>query len=255
MKGRLVTPAELTPRDRSGMFALCARHFAGVTPASFGADLAEKNHVLLLEEADGTLSGFSTLHYYAARHRGAPIRVVYSGDTIVDPAAWGRSVLSAAWIGAVRRMHHAAEDEPLWWLLLVSGFRTYRVLPLYWPAVHPRFDGAAAETHRPLRNRLATARFGGAYDPETGIARLPHPMVLRPSLLEIPPARRADPHVRHFLERNPGHTEGDELVCLTELAYHNLTSAGRRIWSAGEDALVPAAPSPASSTRARERAS
>ena len=38
-----------------------------------------------------------------------------------------------------------------------------------------------------------------------------------------------DPHVAFFLKRNPGHGDGDELVCLTELSDDNLTRAGRRM--------------------------
>ena len=218
------------------MYALCARHFVGVTRDSFRADLAGKNWVLLLEE-NGALAGFSTLRYYAARHRGSAIRVVYSGDTIVDPRAWGRSVLSAAWIGAVRRLHREHANERLWWLLLVSGFRTYRFLPLFWREFHPRFDGELRTAARALRDALAAERLGSSFRAREGIARLPHPMVLRPALRRIPPERLSDPHVAFFLERNPGHAAGDELVCLTEISPDNLTPAGRRTWEAGEYAL------------------
>jgi hypothetical protein len=31
------------------------------------------------------------------------------------------------------------------------------------------------------------------------------------------------------MERNPGHADGDELVCLAELSDANLTAAGRRM--------------------------
>ncbi len=218
------------------MYSLCARHFVGLTRDSFRADLAGKNWVLLLEE-NGELAGFSTLHYYAARHRGSPIRVVYSGDTIVDPGAWGRSVLSAAWIGAVRRLHRPHASERLWWLLLVSGFRTYRFLPLFWREFYPRFDAGFPAASRRLRDALAVERLGASYLSREGVARLPRPMVLRPALRRIPPARVADPHVAFFLEHNPGHAAGDELVCLTEISPDNLTSAGRRTWEAGECAL------------------
>jgi hypothetical protein len=50
---------------------------------------------------------------------------------------------------------------------------------------------------------------------------------------ELPSGRLADPHIAFFLERNPGWKEGDELVCLTEIAEENLTRAGRRMWHAG----------------------
>jgi hypothetical protein len=44
----------------------------------------------------------------------------------------------------------------------------------------------------------------------------------------------ADAHVQYFLQRNPGHAEGDELACLTELDDANLNAAGRRMVRAGQ---------------------
>jgi hypothetical protein len=48
-------------------------------------------------------------------------------------------------------------------------------------------------------------------------------------LANVPAARLDDPYVAFFTERNTGHAEGDELVCVTELAPENLTAAGRRM--------------------------
>jgi hypothetical protein len=55
------------------------------------------------------------------------------------------------------------------------------------------------------------------------------PQVLRAELQQIPDGRGDDPHIRFFLQRNPGHGHGDELVCLCELSHDNLTAAGRRM--------------------------
>ncbi|MDJ0694121.1 hypothetical protein [Mastigocoleus sp. MO_188.B34] len=41
-----------------------------------------------------------------------------------------------------------------------------------------------------------------------------------------------DPHIEFFDRMNPGHLNGDELVCLTEISETNLTPAGKRMWFA-----------------------
>jgi hypothetical protein len=38
-----------------------------------------------------------------------------------------------------------------------------------------------------------------------------------------------DPHVAFFAEHNPGHANGDELVCLTQIHPDNFTAAGHRM--------------------------
>jgi hypothetical protein len=239
VKGHLIARTDLTEAEEHAMRSLCARYFEGVNTEGFHADLEEKNWVLLLKDGDGALAGFTTLHLYETHHRGSPIHVVYSGDTIVEKGARGRSVLSAAWIGAVRRLHRDRPSQPLWWLLLVSGFRTFRFLPTFWRRFLPHPEQIASPEERELLDTLALDRLGERFDPERGVARLPHPMVLPPSDRVIPPKRLADPHVAFFLERNPGHVRGEELVCLTEISPDNLTPTGRRMWDAGEDALAP----------------
>ena len=66
------------------------------------------------------------------------------------------------------------------------------------------------------------------------MVRFPEPQRLRGDLAGIPPGRRKSPHVDYFARRNPGHADGDELVCLTELSDDNLTPAGRRMVARGE---------------------
>lgn len=230
MRGRLVRRENLSEGERQAMLALLAAHFRGVTPERFAADLAEKDWVLLLEE-DDCLLGFSTLLLYeSAPPDTEPVTVVYSGDTIVERSAWGTAALPRCWIAAVRALRERYPRGRLWWLLLTSGFRTYRFLPVFWRDFWPRHD---APVRPPLLDFLARERFGPLYDPALGIVRFPEPQVLTGGLDEIPEGRLLDPHVAFFLEKNPGWVKGDEMVCLTEIAEENLTPAGRRMWRGG----------------------
>ncbi|HEV2854593.1 MAG TPA: hypothetical protein VHC97_17490 [Thermoanaerobaculia bacterium] len=233
MRGRLVAREHLTEVEREAMLALLATHFRGVTPERFAADLGEKNWVLLLEDEAG-LRGFSTLQIYETPDpRGKPITVVYSGDTIVERGAWATAALPKSWIAAVRALRERHPQGPIYWLLLTSGYRTYRFLPVFWREFWPRHGAATPKDVLKLTDLLADQRFGPLYLKEKGIVRFPEPQVLREGLDEIPTGRLADPHVAFFLERNSGWVQGDELVCLTEIAEGNLTPAGRRMWREG----------------------
>ncbi len=239
MKGRLVRTRDLDRDDRGAMFDLFARCFEGARRTSFEADLEEKNQVLLLEDAGG-LQGFSTLLFYRAEDRGETLNVVYSGDTIVAPEAWGSSVLASAWIAAVKRLHRRRPAARLVWLLIASGYRTYRFLPVFWREFFPRHDRPTPSGVADLLTRLAGERFGDAFDPRTGIVRFAEAQVLASELRGIPAERLRNPHVAFFDRANPGHPRGDELVCLTELADSNLTPAGRRMVDRGEASLETA---------------
>ena len=226
----LISRGELGSTEAGAMYDLLTRHFVGVDRAGFEKDLGEKNWVLLIWKA-AQLVGFSTLHVYEARDEGTTLSVVYSGDTIVAREAWGTPELARAWIGAVKSLRASAPEQKWYWLLLSSGFRTYRFLPVFWKNFCPRYDAAAPPDMARLLMRLAAARFGRRFDPGTGLVRLEHPQLLRPELSGIPAGRMKDPHIAFFAAQNPRFEAGDELVCLTELSEENLTRAGRRIAS------------------------
>ena len=194
----------------------------------FHRDLDEKDWVLRIVR-DGTLVGFSTLQAYGTTHAGRAINVIYSGDTVVSPEAWGSPVLARGWIALVRAIQASRPAEPWYWLLLSSGFRTYRFLPVFWREFWPRHDAEPDDETRGMMATLARTRFDGCYDERAGVVRFPRPQRLRAHLAGIPEGRGNDPHVRFFLERNPGHDAGDELVCLTALTDANLTAAGVRM--------------------------
>lgn len=240
MISRLVARADLSAETRSAMLRVHAGQFEPERPEVFDADLEAKNWVLLMEDDAGRVKGFTTLLHYRTTHHGRPIQVVYSGDTAVDPSAAGTSVLWRAWLGAVNRLRDA-DPSPLYWLLIVSGFRTYRFMSLFWKQFHPRRDTPMPDPVRELRDALARERFGPRYDAATGVVRLPVPQVLRADLREIPARALLDADVAFFARADPGHARGDELVCLTEIRRDNLTPAGRRMWEAGERRFAPPA--------------
>ncbi|HTI71270.1 MAG TPA: hypothetical protein VMF06_14970 [Candidatus Limnocylindria bacterium] len=225
----IVPRAALSLTHREAMYHLLDGHFDGVTPGQFAADLAEKDIVLLLNRKD-RLVGFSTLLSYSTPFEGESIQVIYSGDTLVAPDAWGSTALPRAWLAGVEALRTTLPPGRCFWMLLTSGFRTYRFLPVFWREFHPCFDSVPSPGILRLTERLASEQFGAQFDQRAGIVRFVRPQRLRLGLEKIPPGREKDPHIAYFLARNPGHPEGDELVCLTELSPENLTAAGRRMF-------------------------
>lgn len=203
-------------------------HYCETSPAIFRADLAAKHDVLLLWHA-GALVGFTTWRLDACMHEGRVIRVLYSGDTVVHRAHWGQQALAFAWI---RRMGELAREgaAPLYWLLLVKGHRTYKYLSVFALRFFPHWQQAEPELET-LAAHLARTRFGDEYLPGAGIVRFASPRgQLRPEIALPSAAECAKAATRHFLARNPGYAQGDELVCLCELAAHNMRPLARRLF-------------------------
>ncbi|MBV9492676.1 MAG: hypothetical protein JOZ54_00390 [Acidobacteria bacterium] len=221
--GAVVLRRDLSARDRDEMFALFAAYFSGTARAVFERDLEEKEWVIVLRDARGAIDGFSTLMRF--EHDGRDI--FFSGDTIVAEERRGTPELSRLWVNHVRAAAQRTDGE-VYWFLISSGYRTYRFLPVFFREFHPRFDHRSSELAS-LLDGVAVRRFGDAYDRATGIVRLATPSPLRAAFADAGERAAHDPHVRFFLEANPGHARGDELACIVRVAEDNLTPAGARM--------------------------
>jgi hypothetical protein len=215
------------------MYELFCSQFENVPREQFYADLDEKNWVMLLQD-DGKVVGFSTLDVYETTINDQQMTLVYSGDTAVDRETWSDSALSYHLMGAFGWLRHHYSCDHLYWFLLVSGYRTYRLLPVFSDVFYPRYDRATPADVQALMDGMAAQRFGANYDPASGIVRLENPSILREGYRGIPENRLSDPDIAFFAERNPGHLQGDELVCFCELAEDKLTRIGKRLWRKGQ---------------------
>lgn len=233
MKGDIVRRSMVDKDTRAEMYELFCQQFSGVSFDVFSDDLDEKNWVLLLHSDAGVLCGFSSMHIYDVRVADEDIAVVYSGDTVVNSETWNDSALSYYWMGAIDYLRRLYRKDCLYWFLMVSGYRTYRFLPVYSASFYPRYDDATPDEIQLIMDSVASARFGSNYSRDSGLVRLSSPAVLKDGYRGIPENRLADPHVAFFAQRNPNHEQGDELVCFAVLTEDKLTRLGRRMWTKG----------------------
>lgn len=229
--------------DQRQMFTLLQTHFQGVSWAGFQRDLQAKNWVILLK-AGPELKGFTTLAFYSVDWQEQTLSIVYSGDTITDPSIWSSPALAKAWVKTIQTLHqnqsaNKNENKKLYWLLISSGYRTYRFLSIFAKEFYPHYTGLFTTYLKPLAQHLAQQKFQENYNLHTNIVRFRQPQILVPSLQQIPPEKLNDRHVDFFVRANPGHSNGDELVCLAEVSENNLTKAGQRIWQGGYPLHIP----------------
>jgi hypothetical protein len=210
------------------LFALQSAVYDGVDPVRFLEDLREKHWVLLLRDGPGgEVVGFSTQRTLTAVVQGVRLRALFSGDTVIDPAFWGEQVLVRTFCRLVGQLQ-ALDDLPLYWFLISKGHRTYLYLPTFFLEFWPRYDRATPSFEAELIRALAESRYSGEFDAGRGVIRPRGPHDRLKDELDGSEARRHNPHVAFFLERNPGHREGDELVCVADLGLDNLRPIVKR---------------------------
>lgn len=234
LKGTIVRREALTESQRAQMLALMQLCYAGVSAERFAKDLAEKQYVILLSvRRTAELVGFSTLRVAEDMLGGRPVEVAFSGDTVIHPDWWGQKELQVQFARFMfsRKLRHPL--RPVLWLLLSGGYKTYLLAVNNFPRTLPRHDWEAPPERTAFLQSLASRWFGAQYDAARGTLRFAgtHYRV-RDGIAPIDRAARAHPHIAFFAERNPGHVDGEELVCLVEIRAMDLARAvGRIVWN------------------------
>lgn len=231
LRGRVIDVPLLTQAQRCAMFQLFETHFLHATRDGFSRDLDEKQWAILIEdEQSGLIRGFSTQMILEVPHQGQILRSLFSGDTVIDRDAWGDQALARTWGRFTLALADRFFPDPLYWLLISKGYKTYRFLPLFFHEFYPRFDQPTPPWAADTLAIFSRHKFGPHYDPRAGVVRGNEAKDrLRPGVADLTPHRLRDPHLHFFAERNPAHAQGDELCCLAPLSRANFTEAAWRV--------------------------
>jgi hypothetical protein len=235
--GSLAPSSATTRGERDQMYSLLAAYFSGTRRGQFDADLAEKEAVILLRDSGGQIQGFSTFMRIAARIDGRDLVAFYSGDTIVAREYWGETMLSQLWsrtvLAEADRIVAERPSTRVYWFLICSGYKTWRFLPVFFREYYPNPSTPTPPGVKRILDTLGRRKFGDQYLADSGIVRFRRATPLRRGIADVTEQRLRDPRVAFFSSMNPGHANGDELACLTEISRSNLTPAGERMVGGG----------------------
>ena len=214
---------DLTEERKEQMFALMQSYYENVNIDNFTSDLERKDLIILLKKEE-VLCGFSTQLLSRCTFSGHTVKFLFSGDTIIAKEHRNSLALPLAW---GKRMLAEIRDEPeipLYWLLTTKGYKTYRYLSVFFKEFFPSpekeisdFEQTAMETFTSLicKESLDRAKWI--------IKASPQSQKLRKGVADITESRLKNRDIAFFEELNPGHADGDELVCLALFSEENLT--------------------------------
>lgn len=248
LRAETIARAALTGADRAAMWALFSRYYASITRETFERDLDAKNDVIVLrDDHDDKIAGFSTIAVYDETVDGSRVRVVFSGDTVIDEAYWGQTALQRAFFLYLMRAKLTKPFRRVYWFLISKGYKTYLLLARNVPTHYPRHDAPTPALEDRVIDRLAKAKYPDAWNAEAGVLRFDDcPGRLKDGIAPIEAHLLEHDDIRFFLERNPGHARGDELCCLGAIDRHlpfffiarqlakalrRATRVARRLWA------------------------
>lgn len=224
----------IEPQTIEEMYRLFAIGYEDIDETVFRKDLSNKTHVMVLRDSQGELRGFTTAVVWEFLDATRPIRLLFSGDTMVHPSLWGDRTFLTAWLEMAGAAYAHASESPLYWLLLSMSPRTYRTLPLFFRHYYP--EASNDEDLERIADSVGTNLFAGRYDASRRLVLSGHLTGrLQADLAQVPQKDRRRADVSFFLARNPSYKNGDEMICLARLNPENIRPSLRRYFLRGTE--------------------
>jgi hypothetical protein len=220
LKAQIVPARALTLAHKVRMFELMQTYYEQVTREQFLKDLAKKDDVILLvDERNQQIQGFSTLMKISIRQKDKEWRAIFSGDTVIDKSFWGQRALGKAFLGYLFKEKLRQPWQPLYWLLITKGYKTYLMMANNFTEYYPRFDQPTPADKKALIDTFYLALYPGGYDVASGLI---HPNAeachVKTGVANISPLLvETNPKIAFFQRVNPGWQEGVELACIARM--------------------------------------
>jgi hypothetical protein len=219
-------PQDLTAHDWDDIWTL-TDEFYEVERDYAEAELRRRERIALFR-MNGALLGMASISVYTETFRGRRVVVINTSHVLIRENWRGRNLVQKlgfrTFLGA--RLRHPL--RPIYWFFDTFSYKSYLLLPRNFRRFWPRHDEPTPEARAALIDQLAAHLYGPAWRPARGIAVRSGWKRLRARSAPIAAAPDMGPDIRFFAAANPGHAEGDMLICLCPLTLGNWLSVARR---------------------------
>ena len=221
LRAEIVSIARLEAAERARMFELMRQYYDRMAEEKFLLDLSNKHAVILLrDEAENKIRGFSTLRIVQARVGNKRLRGVFSGDTVIEKRYWGQRTLGKAFLRFLFFEKLKRPLEPLYWLLISKGYKTYLMMANNFSEHYPRFERPTPASKKAIMDAFYAELYPSNYDPETGLIKFSDEHeCLKSGVAGISNSLLAsNRRVAFFQKANPQWNRGVELACIERMS-------------------------------------
>jgi len=222
--------ASLSRRELEEIWTLTSRYIDTPRP-HYESKLLALPEVGLWRVRGAELAGLVSLHVYPLIWRGRTRIIIFTSSVVADERFRGRSLVLKTGLRLLMREKLRRPLAKAYWFFDTFSYLSYLIAARNLSEFWPRRDQSTPSDTAAFIDTLAAARYGSDWNPETGVVRRSGTKQLLPHTAPLDEQSRSDPDVRFFEAANPGHREGDMLVCLAPLKAGNLGGALRRAWS------------------------
>jgi hypothetical protein len=222
---QVIRTSALSAHDWDEIWAL-TNEFYDVERDYAEAELRRRDCIALFR-MNGALLGMACISVYPAKFRGRRLAVINTTHVLIRENWRGRNLLQKLGFETFLKTRLRYPLRPIYWFFDTFSYKSYLLLPRNFRWFWPRHDEPTPEPHRALMDQLATDLYGPAWRPARGIAVRSGRKRMRATAAPLVLTPDSSPDLQFFATANPGHAEGDMLVCLCPLSLGNWISVAR----------------------------
>jgi hypothetical protein len=189
-----------------------------------------KRQTIATFRMNGALLGMAAIDIYPAQFRGRRLAIISTAHVLIRENWRGRNLIQKLGASMYLRARLRHPLRPIYWFFDTFSYKSYLLLPRNFRTFWPRYDQTTPEPRAALMDQLATQMYGPAWRPARGLAVRSGQKRMRESAAPLVLRPDAGPDLQFFARMNPGHAEGDMLVCLCPLTLSNWLSVARKAW-------------------------
>lgn len=215
---------KITLLDMKTMYGIFEKYYLNTTFQIFEKDLMEKTGVFIIRDPKKDLIvGFSTVTERNFEVNGRVKHAFFSGDTIIEQAYWGNRALQRAMYRYIIALKFKYPTQPIYWMLISKGFKTYLLLANNYFTYYPHCD----QKHQYLEQHVeayCNQYFAEYYDKNKKLLNFGDAyQALDPEIAPITDEmRKKSKKIAFFEEKNPSWIVGTELPCIGEIHWSDL---------------------------------
>jgi hypothetical protein len=174
------------------------------------------------------LIGMASLDVYPVSFEGRRLVVIYTTHVLLREEYRGHNLIQRLGIRVFLKTWLRYPFRSVYWFFETFSYKSYLLLPRNFREFWPRLERKTPAPERALIDHLAAATYGEAWRPQFGIVARSGKKRLRADAAPLNRNVPLTPELRFFSTSNPGHADGDMLVCLCPLTLSNWISVGVR---------------------------
>lgn len=196
------------------------RRFYETERAYVEAKLRGHQHLALFRSAaDGALVGMAAIQVEPLEFQGQRLLVIFTSHAIVDERYRGQNLLQRAGLKTYFRSCLRYPLHRKFWVFDTFSYKSYLLLPRNLREFWPRHDRQTPAWEAAFMDHYGQLKYGAAW--RGGLVQHSPQKRLLPQTATLSADLLQNPNLAFFARINPGHAEGDMLLCLCPLTFGN----------------------------------